>query len=179
MNREGDGLAAKFRPGNVQGAECWEEFLLPEIARKQGMAKAVGFREDAAFAILEMYEALEERGVKYVIRLPANDSVERDIAELLPRPVERPSKNPLVKYKEFLYQAASWKTARRWWRTSRIMWGELFPRVGFIMTNLTLPSRAVVQFYNKWGTAEQWTKEGQQAVKMTRLSCDHFRSNDI
>jgi len=113
LNREGDGLAAKFRPGNVQGAECWEEFLLPEIARNQGMGKAVAFRDDAAFAILEMYEALEERGVKYVIRLPANDSVERDIAELLPRPVGRPSKNPLVKYKEFLYQAASWKTARR------------------------------------------------------------------
>jgi hypothetical protein len=25
--------------------------------------------------------------------------------------------------------------------------GELFPRVGFIVTNLHLPSRAVVQFY--------------------------------
>ena len=29
-------------------------------------------------------------------------------------------------------------------------------RVGFIVTNLTLPSRAVVRFYNKRGTAEQW-----------------------
>jgi len=46
--------------------------------------------------------------------------------------------------------------------------GELFPRVGFIVTNLTLPSRAVVRFYNKRGTAEQWIKEGKQAVKMTR-----------
>jgi hypothetical protein len=26
--------------------------------------------------------------------------------------------------------------------------GELFPRVGFIVTNLPLPSRAVVRFYN-------------------------------
>ncbi len=31
---------------------------------------------------------------------------------------------------------------------------ELFPRVGFIVTNLTLPSRALVRFYNKRGTAE-------------------------
>ena len=31
------------------------------------------------------------------------------------------------------------------------------------------PSRAVVRFYNKRGTAEQWIKEGKQAVKMTRL----------
>jgi hypothetical protein len=57
--------------------------------------------------------------------------------------------------------------------------GELFPRVGFIVTNLTLPSRAVVRFYNKRGTAEQWIKEGKQAVKMTRLSCHRFRSNGV
>ena len=55
---------------------------------------------------------------------------------------------------------------------------ELFPRVGFIVTNLTLPSRAVVRFYNKRGTAEQWIKEGKQAVKMTRLSCHRFRAQD-
>jgi hypothetical protein len=39
---------------------------------------------------------------------------------------------------------------------------ELFPRVGFIVTNLETPSRAVVRFYNKRGTAEQWIKEGKQ-----------------
>jgi hypothetical protein len=49
--------------------------------------------------------------------------------------------------------------------------GELFPRVGFIVTNLETDSRAAVQFYNKLGTTEQWIKEGKQAVKMTRLSC--------
>ena len=57
--------------------------------------------------------------------------------------------------------------------------GELFPRVGFIVTNLSLPSRAVVRFYNKRGTAEQWIKEGKQAVKMTRLSFHRFRSNEV
>jgi hypothetical protein len=55
----------------------------------------------------------------------------------------------------------------------------LFPRAGFIVTNLTLPSRAVVRFYNKGGTSEQWIKEGKQAVKMTRLSCHRFRSNEV
>ena len=57
--------------------------------------------------------------------------------------------------------------------------GELFPRVSFIVTNLTLPSRAVVRFYNKRGTSEQWIKQGKQAVKMTRLSCHRFRSNEV
>jgi hypothetical protein len=57
--------------------------------------------------------------------------------------------------------------------------GELFPRVGFIVTNLTAESRAEVRFYNKRGTAEQWIKEGKQAVAMTRFSCHRFRSNEV
>jgi len=57
--------------------------------------------------------------------------------------------------------------------------GELFPRVGFIVTNLETDSRAVVRFYNQRGTAEQWIKEGKQAMKMTRLSCHRFRSNEV
>ena len=83
FNREGDCLAAKLRPGNVHSAEGWEEMLLPEIERQQKAGKEVVFRADAAFAKPEIYEALEERGVKYAIRIPSNDSLERDIAELL------------------------------------------------------------------------------------------------
>jgi len=56
---------------------------------------------------------------------------------------------------------------------------ELFPRVGFIVTNLETPSRVVLRFYNNRGTAEQWIKEGKQAVKMTRLSCHRLCSNQV
>ena len=179
FNRDGDCLAAKLRPGNVHSAEGWEEFLLPEIERQQLMGKEIAFRADAAFAKPEIYEALEERGVKYAIRIAANENLQRDMEELLKRPVGRPSKKPQVKYKGFLYQAESWKTARRVVAKVEHHPGELFPRVGFIVTNLTLPCRAVVRFYNKRGTAEQWIKEGKQAVKMTRLSCHRFRSNEV
>src|ERR1017187_1717289 len=179
FNREGDCLAAKLRPGNVHSAEDWEELLLPEIERQQKLGKEVVFRADAAFAKPEIHEALEEPGVKYAIRIPANDSLERDIAELLTRPVGRPSYRPVVWYKSFLYQAASWKTARRVVAKVEFYFGELFPRVGFIVTSLETDSRAVVRFYNKRGTAEQWIKEGKQAVKMTRLSCHRFRSNEV
>ena len=158
-------MAAKLRPGNVHSAEDWAELLLPEIERQQELGKQVVFRADAAFAKPEIYEALEERGVKYAIRIPANDSLERDIAELLTRPVGRPSHKPVVWYKGFLYQAASWKTARRVVAKVEFHTGELFPRVGFIVTNLGALSRAVVRFYNKRETAEQWIKEGEQAVK--------------
>jgi hypothetical protein len=111
FNGEGDCLAAKLRQGNVHSAEAWEEVLLPEIERQQEMGKEVAFRADAAFAKPEVYEALEARGVKHAIRIPANNSLETDIAELLMRPAGRPNHKPVVSYKAFLYQAASWKTA--------------------------------------------------------------------
>jgi Transposase DDE domain group 1 len=132
FNSHGDCLAAKLRPGNVHSAEDWDELLLPEIERQQKLGKEVVFRADAAFAKPEIYEALEKRGVKYAIRIPANENLERDIAELLTRPVGRPSHKLMVWYKGFLYQAASWKMARRVVAKVEFHFGELFPRVGVL-----------------------------------------------
>jgi hypothetical protein len=179
FNGEGDCLAAKLRPGNVHSAEGWEELLLPEIDRQRAQGKEVAFRGDAAFAKPELYDSLEGRTVKYAIRLPANGNLERNITELLKRPVGRPSYKPVVRYKSFLYQAAGWNIARRVVAKVEFHFGELFPRVGFIVTNLTGSNRAVVRFYNKRGRAEQWIKEAKQAVAMTRLSCHRFRANEV
>ena len=44
---------------------------------------------------------------------------------------------------------------------------------------MSLPSRSVVRFYNKRGTAEQWIKESKQATHWTRLSCHRFRANEV
>jgi hypothetical protein len=168
-------LAAKLRPGNVHSAEDRDELLLTEIERQ---GKEVAFRADAAFAKPEIYEALEERGVVYAIRIPANDSLEWKIVEILFRPPGRPSRKPLVRYKSFSYQAGSYTKPRRIVAKVEHHDGELFPRVGFIVTNLCLPSRAVVRFYNKRSTAEQWIKEGKQATHWIRLSCHRFRANE-
>src|SRR5262249_19581388 len=37
------------------------------------------------------------------------------------------------------------------------------------------PTKRVVRFYNRRGTAEQWIKEGKNAVKWTKLSCRRFK----
>ena len=43
FNAEGDCLGAKLRPGNVHSAEDWEEVLLPEIERQQGVGRKLCF----------------------------------------------------------------------------------------------------------------------------------------
>jgi hypothetical protein len=101
---------------------------------------------------------LEREGIRYAIRLPANQVLQRRIGHLLTRPVGRPPKKPVVSYASFLYQVTGWTRARR--VVAKVEWhqGELYPRVGFILTNLTRPNRRVVKFYNGRGTAEQHIK---------------------
>jgi hypothetical protein len=94
------------------------------------------FRADAAFASPEIYEYLEEHGFLYAIRLPSNQVLAKEIEPLLKRPVGRPPEKPIIWYHDFFYQAASWNSPRR--VVAKVEWhhGELFPRVGFIVTNL-------------------------------------------
>ena len=179
FNDQGDCLAASLRPGNVPSADDWDDLLVPEIDRQQAAGRRVAFRADAAFARPAIYEGLERRDVAYAIRMPANKNLELAVEDILFRPPGRPSCKPLVRYKSFRYQAKSWTTARRIVAKVEHHRGELFPRVGFIVTNMTLPSRSVVRFYNKRGTAEQWIKEGKQATHWTRLSCHRFRANEV
>jgi hypothetical protein len=99
------------------------------------------------------------------------------VSKILFRPAGRPSRKPFVRYKSFAYQAGSWTKPRRIVAKVEHHPRELFPRVGFIVTNLSLSSRAVVRFYKR-GTAGQWIKEGKQATHWTRLSCHRFRANE-
>ena len=138
------------------------------------------FRAEAAYAIPALYARLEEAGYFYAIRLPANTVLREKIAHRLTRPVERPSLTKVKRfYEDFEYQAASWEKPRR--VIAKIEWhpGELFPKVGFIVTNLPMEPDWVARFYNQRGTAEQHIKEGKCAFHWTLLSCRRFRDNEV
>jgi hypothetical protein len=129
--------------------------------------------------IPEIYEFLEAEGAGYTIRLPANSVLQNRIGYLLKRPAGRPPHEVRRYLVSFSYQAQSWKKPRR--VVVKVEWspGELYPRVGFIVTNLARPAQRVVAFYNQRGTAEQWIKEGKGAIKWTRLSCRTFAANAV
>ena len=179
FNQFGDLERSALRPGNVHSADGWEQVLKPVVARYRGTVTRIAFRGDAAFAQPSMYEYLESEGIEYAIRLPANQILQAEIAQLLKRPVGRPAHYVQRFYRSFRYQAASWSHLRR--VVAKVEWhpGELFPRVEFIVTNLRLASKNVVGFYNQRGTCEQWIKEGKAAIKWTRLSCRSFKANAV
>ncbi|MCH7751159.1 MAG: IS1380 family transposase [Planctomycetes bacterium] len=177
FNQDGDLERAMLRRGNHASAKFWRRVLFPVIDRYRHLDIPKFFRGDAAFAIPALYRVLEKEGYYYAIRLKANAVLEREIEHLLTRPVGRPSHKPKVFYHSFQYQAKSWQQSRR--VVAKVEWhaGELFPRVGFIVTNLNKHSKNVVKFYNGRGTAEQWIKEGKNAVQWTKLSCRTFKDN--
>jgi Transposase DDE domain group 1 len=94
--------------------------------------------------------------------------------------VERPSLTKVNRhFEDFEYQAQSWEDNRR--VVAKIEWrlGELFPRAGFIATNLLMEPDYVVWFHNRRGTAEQHINECKYAFHWTRLSCRRFYGHEM
>jgi len=179
FNQFGDVERSSLRPGNVHSADDWGSVLKPVVVRYQGRNLRRYFRGDAAFALPELYEYLEAAGFLYAIRLPKNQILQENIGHLLTRPVGRPPNHVLRFHASFSYRAGSWDRKRR--VVAKVEWhpGELHPRVGFIVTNLSRSTERVTWFYNQRGKAEQYIKEGKHALKWTRLSCGKFRNNEV
>jgi hypothetical protein len=116
--------------------------------------KRLYFRGDAAFANPEMYEFLEAERIGYTIRLPANKVLQRRIGYLLKRPVGRPPHEVRRCYASFTYQTLSWNKPRR--VVAKVEWhpGELYPRVGFMVTNraVPLPPMRSASSFTRWPT---------------------------
>jgi hypothetical protein len=177
FNQHGDCLAAKLRAGNVSSAEDWDELLLPEIERQQAEGKRVTFRADAAFAKPE--EPMEERGLDYVIRIPANKNLELEIGDILFRPPGRPSAKALVR----LYtkrgtaeqRIKEGKQATCWTRLSchrlranqvRLQPAVLAYNLGNLWRRLGLPSR--IKSWSLTSLQQRLMKIGGRPVKHAR-----------
>ncbi len=61
----------------------------------------------------------------------------------------------------------------------KIEWhqGELFPRVGFIVTNSRLSSREVVNTYNGRANVENRIREGKNTLRWDNTRCHKFEAN--
>lgn len=135
-------------------------------------------RGDAAFAQPEVYEYCESERVTYFIRLPANAVLNRLIDPYLTRPVRRSPKSGIqTRLVDLRYQAQTWDRERR--VVAKIEWhdGELFPRIGFIVTNSKLTAGKVVEAYNGRGDVENRLKEWKNTLHWGKTSCRRFAAN--
>ena len=181
FNQFGDLKRCALHPGNVHSADGWEDVLRPVLARYSAEARPSitrrRFRVDAAFAIPALFDALEAEGWDYAIRIKGNLKLHEQVTFLTRRRPGRPPNHLVRHYTSFQYRAKSWSKPRRIVTNVEFHPGELFPTVGFIVTNRSLPNERVLAFYNDRGTAEQHIKKGKYALKWTRLSCMRFAAN--
>lgn len=108
FNQFGDVEEVMLRQGNVHSANDWRSVPEPGVERYRGGKFPFYFRADAGFANPEVYEFMEAEGYEYAIRLPANDTLLREITPML----TCPSNTPVVWYGDFQYHAQSWNRAR-------------------------------------------------------------------
>ncbi len=152
---------AVLRLGNNASAKFSRRMLLPVIERYRRLSIPKFFRGDAAFGIPELCRFLEAEPFSYSIGLKANPVLGGKIEHLLARPIGRASQQPKVFYYSCQYLAESWQQARR--VVVKVEWhaGELFLRIGFIVTNLSWRSKDIVKFNNGRGTAGNESKRAR------------------
>jgi hypothetical protein len=172
-----------LRPGNVHGADGWENVLRPVLARCSTTARPSitqrRFRADAAFALPAPGDLLEAEGWDYAIRIKGAPKLHERIAWMTTRRPGRPPHHVVRHCTSLHTWAKSWSKARRAVAKAEFHPGDLFPRVGFIVTNRGLPNARVLAFYNDHGAAEQHIKEGKYALKWTRPSCMRLKANAV
>ena len=154
FNQFGDREGARLRPGNVHSSDGWRDLLQPIVDRYMAIEKKLYFRGDAAFASPDIYGYLEDNDILYAMGIKANNRLYDHVEHLMTRPVGRPPLRPKVFFHSFSYQAGSWRRSRRVVAKIERHEGELFPRVGLILTNLKRKPDKVVRFYNRRGRCE-------------------------
>ena len=179
FNQFGDLERCLLRRGNVHSAKYWRRVLLPVIARYRELdvdpSTSAATRRSPSPRSTSLLEA---RGLPATRSgLQANPVLERKIAHLLKRPVGRPSQEAEGTSTSFRYRAKGWTRARR--VVAKVEWhaGELYPARRLHRHQPEAAARrGSFKFYNGRGTAEQWIKEGKNAVKWTKLSCQPSRT---
>ncbi len=152
--------------------------FLTSIAVNRNYADA----QDAVKRLANAADAVYAQGEGAVeivqIKIPSNANLMRLLEPHLNRPVGRPPQSGIqVKIVDLHYQAKSWSRPRR--VVAKIEWhrGELFPRIGFVITNSRLPAGKVIKVYNGRAEIENRIKEGKNTLRWDKTSCQRFEAN--
>jgi hypothetical protein len=100
------------------------------------------------------------------------------VASHLGRPVGKPPKSDIqFKIVDLHYQAKSRSRPRR--VVAKIEWhrGDLFPRIGFVVTSSRVPAGQVIKVYNGRAELENRIKEGKNTLRWDKTSCQRFEAN--
>jgi hypothetical protein len=116
--------------------------------------------------------------MNYFVRLKSNKTLKKLIEPHLERPTGSLLKSGIEeKFIDLSYQAGSWEIPRR--VVCRIAWheNELFPQIGFVVTNSRISVEKVIKLYHRRAEIENRIKEGKNTLRWDKTSCHRFESN--
>lgn len=138
-------------------------------------------RGDAHYSAPEVHEWCEEAQVHFVLGQGPNAVLKAHAATLLQqaRALYEDTGEPTALYGDCLYQAGSWKRARR--VIIKAVYGPKGPDLRFVVTSLTVPRPSVVYhtIYCARGRMEGFIKAHKLHLASGRTSCHRFTANQF
>ncbi|MBS9405742.1 IS1380 family transposase, partial [Halomonas sp. TRM85114] len=176
----GDMVGGLLREGNAGPAENADTWI-PHLVRRlnESTGADVRVRIDAGFTGNDTLEALEERNIEYLGRIPGHPGLQKLAAPYLTRPRGRPPKQPREWCHDLTYQAESWPSPRRVVLVVQERPDDLFLHAFFLVTNLRKfdwPPQKVLALYRKRGSAEAHMGEVKSALDVHLSSTDRGAS---
>lgn len=171
----GDLLKAELRDGTMycsKEADLFMKSLLDEFI-EDFPDIPLYLRGDSGFASPDLYEVLEDKNCKYVIRLKENAKL-RELAEDKNQALYHATKfnqvDYAVEYGEFMYQAGSWSHPRRVVFKIEKPYGQMIYLYTFIVTTFEMDPYQVIQLYCGRGKMENFIKEGKSGFDFASVS---------
>lgn len=178
-----DLIKAELRAGTQYCSKGTAEFLEPVLKdyRERYPEVKLYARGDSGFAAPEVYETLEENGVKYVIRLKDNPKLRKMAAYVDAELYEKTKEDAIsyaVVYGEFQYRAESWTKERRVCFKIEKPYGEMIHLFSFIVNNTDeWESEQVINEYCDRGEMENFIKECKNGFDFGSVSSSTMTVN--
>lgn len=177
---------ARLRPGLAKEARGTVALLrrtVEQLRRSFGKAR-IRVRMDAGFAYPQIFEALEELRVEYIVAMPGNSVLQKRSARHMhaSRIMTERCETTTALFGETRYKTRSWKRERR-----VIFKAEVVHAAGksdkdnarFVVTNLRHGSERVWDIYCQRGDSENRIKELKNDLEIDRTSCTSFLANQV
>jgi hypothetical protein len=180
-------LYDEFREGNVPPAYGQKAFYL-ECKRRMPAGKRIGYyRSDSASYQADLFNQLEEDGVKYGITADQDKAVKLGIALIAEEDWKEPVRGCGYEIAETVHCMNETKKAfrlvvKRWVARQ----GELFEKGGYsyhaVATNWSEEEKStqeVFDWHNQRGQAENFNKEVKIGFGMERMPCGQSHANAV
>ena len=173
-------LASRLRAGNVGGIAGLLALLRPTVRRLKIRfpKRPIAIRADGDFAKGPLLDYAEYEGCSYVVGMARNPKLEAIVEPLRHKAQaewEKRGGKPVCFYTSFSYQTRSWSRSRR--VVAKVEYTALGKNLRFVVTNRFGKAKAVFDWYEQRGQAENFIKDLKNEIAADRLSCSAYRAN--